>query len=313
MIQDVSTRWNSVYYMAERIASTFPAVYKVLNANNDTHLVLKADELTNLAALTEVLGKFEEVTRQISSEKKPTIGLVLPAIAQLMKVLSPRDSDPSLVKKSKALMRQDLDNRYGGQEVRRLLGIASALHPKFKMLAWLPSFERNVVYATVKDFAILSQVKESGVEAAEDDDGGVVVDEAANDDEENQDAFFDDDILNLSDDDEGILPEVPAPNHAIRVDTEIAMYRLERSGIADSDPLAWWLARRRKYRYLSIAAARIYCIPATSVPSERVFSTAGQIISNKRSRLTAENASMLIFLHENLKYYIDIDEEDMVE
>ena len=111
----------------------------------------------------------------------------------------------------------------------------------------------------------------------------------ANADEENvQNAFFDDDILNLPGDDKDILPDVPAPNHAIRVDTEIAEYRLERPSVADSvsDPLAWWLVRRVKCKYPSLAAARIYMIPATSVPSECVFSTAGQIISNKISSNT---------------------------
>jgi hypothetical protein len=41
-------------------------------------------------------------------------------------------------------------------------------------------------------------------------------------------------------------------------------------------------------------------IPATSVPAEQVHSTAGNIITDKRNRLTAEMAEKLIFLRENL-------------
>jgi len=41
-------------------------------------------------------------------------------------------------------------------------------------------------------------------------------------------------------------------------------------------------------------------LQGTSVPSERVFSKARNIITKKRNRLGGENASSLIFLSENL-------------
>ena len=42
------------------------------------------------------------------------------------------------------------------------------------------------------------------------------------------------------------------------------------------------------------------CLPATSVPSERVFSTAGDILSAQRASLDADKVDMLIFLKKNL-------------
>ena len=44
-------------------------------------------------------------------------------------------------------------------------------------------------------------------------------------------------------------------------------------------------------------------IQATSVASERVFSTAGEIVTKKRSSLTPSNVNMLIFLHKDFKHY----------
>ena len=44
---------------------------------------------------------------------------------------------------------------------------------------------------------------------------------------------------------------------------------------------------------------RVLCIPATSAPSERVFSAAGLTIANRRASLNAENAAALIFLHDS--------------
>lgn len=41
-------------------------------------------------------------------------------------------------------------------------------------------------------------------------------------------------------------------------------------------------------------------VPATSVPSERVFSEAGQIINDHRSKLHPSKADMQIFLKPNM-------------
>ena len=46
-------------------------------------------------------------------------------------------------------------------------------------------------------------------------------------------------------------------------------------------------------------ARRYLCIPATSAPSERVFSAAGLTIAKDRASLNPETADALIFLHES--------------
>ena len=52
------------------------------------------------------------------------------------------------------------------------------------------------------------------------------------------------------------------------------------------DPLLWW----KKY----------LCIPGTSVPAERVFSKAGELVSMRRNRLKPKNVSMFLFLNKNI-------------
>ena len=52
--------------------------------------------------------------------------------------------------------------------------------------------------------------------------------------------------------------------------------------------------RQVMFKYVSV--------PASSVPSERVFSSAGEVLKG-REALDPDNANLLIFLYQNLKKY----------
>lgn len=67
------------------------------------------------------------------------------------------------------------------------------------------------------------------------------------------------------------------------------------------DPLLWWKSHESILPLLSRKARQLLCIPATSVPSERVFSTAGDILSAQRSTLKSKHVDYLIFLKKNMK------------
>ena len=67
-----------------------------------------------------------------------------------------------------------------------------------------------------------------------------------------------------------------------------------------SDPLAWWMKCSPVYKGLCEVMKTRLCIVATSVPSERVFSKTGQIISDRRNRLSPSKVRELVFLNANL-------------
>ena len=71
--------------------------------------------------------------------------------------------------------------------------------------------------------------------------------------------------------------------------------------------MAWWKSNRYTYPHLSNVMMRYLIIPASSVPSERVFSTAGNISNKTHHSLTGENTNLLVFLYHNYaKFRVEV-------
>jgi hypothetical protein len=106
-------------------------------------------------------------------------------------------------------------------------------------------------------------------------------------------------------------------NHALRindeqdirtiVDAQLSMYwnavGMRRLSIVGgktviNNPLTWWLVNGPRFPLVAKLARRVLCIPATSAPSERLFSQAGITIAKDRANLLPENAATLIFLQD---------------
>ena len=68
----------------------------------------------------------------------------------------------------------------------------------------------------------------------------------------------------------------------------------------NEDPLQWWQKNKNTFPHLANVVKKYMAIPATSVPSERLFSVAGNIVTDKRNSLKPANVNRLCFLAANL-------------
>lgn len=94
-------------------------------------------------------------------------------------------------------------------------------------------------------------------------------------------------------------PNTALLNHEL-IKEQITRYRREKVELNDS-PLDWWRANGSKYFALTTVAGKYMCVSGTSVPSERLFSTAGNLLNCKRSCLSSDNVDMILFLNKNMK------------
>lgn len=77
---------------------------------------------------------------------------------------------------------------------------------------------------------------------------------------------------------------------------ELRQYLNQLPILRNRDPFKYWQALKFVYPTLFAVAMRYLSVVATSVPSERVFSKAGIIKSDLRSRLSGKRLNSLLFL-----------------
>lgn len=92
----------------------------------------------------------------------------------------------------------------------------------------------------------------------------------------------------------------PSPqSEADKIETELTSY-LSPDTDKDTDPLQWWKQHEANFPRLSNLAKKYLSIPATSAPSERVFSVGGGIVTCHRACLKPDAVDRLVFLAKNL-------------
>ena len=80
------------------------------------------------------------------------------------------------------------------------------------------------------------------------------------------------------------------------VSTMVDAYLAEPLLSQHANVLDYW-SKKALGPFLSILARKYFTPPCTSVLSERLFSSAGNIVTDKRNRLAAEKVKMLLFLN----------------
>ena len=160
--------------------------------------------------------------------------------------------------------------------------IATFLDPRFKHFKWATNGERDKAKQLVKtlyDELKLNLRLPDGTEESEDRNS------------ENDDGDFFHDL-------EGNYAQTNTEE-----EDEISRYvKLSDIRVKD-DPLVWWLNNRDNFPTLIQLARKYLSIPTTSVPSERLFSDAGNYISAKRTRLAPELVNKVLFLKRNSSHF----------
>jgi len=88
------------------------------------------------------------------------------------------------------------------------------------------------------------------------------------------------------------------------MDEAVRIWRLvntDNVSVTGTDPLDWWRGIAIAYPMIAKVARLFLAIPASSAPSERVFSTLNRASGGLRGALSPERVQMIVRMHENLR------------
>jgi hypothetical protein len=81
-----------------------------------------------------------------------------------------------------------------------------------------------------------------------------------------------------------------------KIMNELNSYRYSKAEAISTDPLEFWKAKEDAYPIIAMQAKKLLCIPATSLPCERLFSAGGILIDKRRSQLRPDHVQQLLCL-----------------
>lgn len=278
LIQDVSTRWNSTYFMLDRLAEQRVAIYATIHDPTITkqqhrHLDLKESQWEMLSQLVTALKPLQMATTVFSSDLNVSCSIVYPVINGLLSNhLVVSEDDVSAVKTFKRVVAQELRQRFiPSSDTIPIL--CAAVDPRYSDLLFLNAEQRVAVHEELilqKDDSLSKEAEEPPTKKSKDSA-----------------MHF---LLGTSSKQQAIATSRDEIQHFIK----------EPKLDPDSNALEWWRKHQERFPRVAKLARRFMCVPATAVPAERVFSTSGSIVTKLRSSLKPENVNMLVFLNKNL-------------
>lgn len=284
--QDVPTRWNSICIMMKSLLQAKDAMIAYMAAPCGKSFKgpkLLDSDWERMSKYVEVLELFCEATELLGGDKYVSCSSVLPVLSSLTKHLNVHDDDPGYIARFKSSTLVDFQARVTGMNGIEVVRIATALDPRYKSLR---SFKEEAKCQTWT--AILDRLSATSVSDAEQSHvSDSVVSDTVRDTTTKR--------LKLMDWDSDI-DEVSET-----ASDELGRYKLEKRIGDVEDPLLWWKSNQHRFPRLATLAKTMLCIPATSVPCERLFSSAGYIMNKTRCSLDPQNVTMLVCLRDWLR------------
>lgn len=284
--------------MLQRFVDLEEAIKTTMALADEWWQSLSAEEWRLCRELCVVLKPFEQVTEAVSSDKYLTGSQILILTRGLMSALNrmlastndPEEEDfvetlHEITKYVISSLREETERRLGNLEASKTIGVSTMLDPRYKLQVYKNQVYASDVKKTVIDLITTNIRKKSPVQHNE----NMATSEPAPKIKK----------IDIWEEYNQILNKRPLGTPTSQAILEVQRY-LEMPVLGrNEDPLEWWNASKHSFPNLAVLARQKLNFVATSVPCERLFSKAGYILNDRRTRLGIRKIQQLLFLNTN--------------
>lgn len=284
--QDVQTRWNSSFYMLQRLLRTKVPLSATLPLLTSPPPSLNAEDWLVIEDCVALLEPMEKITSVLSGESYPTLSSIIPIVRGIQNAIQnkcPKTEPGSHVQRS---LLEVIDRRLSVYESNRTAAKATLLDPRFKKKGFgVDSNADNAVKFVIEE---LAQYLAQHRPAEEENRPTAPTAQTSTDD--NYDEIWDFFDKKVS---EAVSTQTPISSASMVVKQYLDLPYLDRK----QNPIEFWEQRKHIFPTLYRIAFKYLCIPASSVPSERLFSKAGLVTNQRRNRLKPKKLDQILFLN----------------
>ena len=276
-------------------------------------VMITDDEWDLLVDLTEVLSIFADVTTELGGSNYVTSSLRVRMLIEIIKTLTTRSSDQQtyideqddafddgsneeenqdddinkpvitfgLLDAVKSNLYMNMKKYYPTLVTAEVL-IPSILDPRFKSLDFVSSEQKIMTEQHLHQ--LFKQEKEKQNKASNTPNTSETPDVSNNSRSRKR---------------KTLMERLAKDSVAAAPDNEVSEYLQMHEIPIKSDPLIWWNEKKDKFPILSNLAQKYLAVSATSTASERLFSDAGNLLTNKRTCMKPKLFKKIMFLKRN--------------
>ncbi|CAM4652576.1 unnamed protein product [Leuciscus chuanchicus] len=311
---DCATRWNSTFTMLERLYEQRIPVQAVLTDESITKvdvrksLTIREHQWELIEQLILVLRPLAKATTIMCAELHVGLSFIYPVLLNVCDMLRVTGSDLGAIRYFKDMVRKELVKRFKLESDILADSIpitACLLDPRFKHLKFLPENIRADALAHLTQL-----VGEDEEQPATTDPGEGEADGGDNQSDFGKKTRLENDFEQLF----GPHYEGAKSKRARMTNADELRDYHQLAHIPTMDnPLKWWAQNEGSFPRLAKLAKSYLAVPATSTPSERIFSLAGNTVTRQRSSLHPSHVDALVFLNANRKGNVNLIREQDID
>jgi hypothetical protein len=277
------TRWNSHFKLHQHIVNHFEDINIALEKIDRNDLIITKAQKELLSQVTEIMQYFSEATNILQSEGTPTLNRVIPVIDSLENALFQCRRENAAINALAESLLSSLSRRFDYLLTSAIHQAATALDPRVKLsfadLIQKEDKRKAFIFCSGDVKLCIKSLLPSEALMATSSEQLMRTPQETH-------VLKKPKLLDFCS-----VSNIDQPLSVSSIDVELQTY-LDLPRI-DVDPVQFWI--QRNITPLSVLALQLLSIPCSSAPVERLFSKAGIILNQRRTRTSSLKLEKLLF------------------